>query len=172
MFKDAILNNIIKEMQIVRRLSTKIPSDKVHYKHKEDVRSILEVLQYLTICGTGFVQYWYRKDQSDFQTFYVPLRAKAATVTHETFLTAMDEQIALIKSLFANISEEDLLNKIVDYPWGDKAPLGEALIQTSIKWLAAYKLQLFSLIKHATDQKLTTPDAWRLTEIEPVEQNQ
>jgi hypothetical protein len=72
----------------------------------------------------------------------------------------------LVEQLFENISEEDLVTKEVDYPWGEKALLGQAIIETNIKWLTAYKLQLFSYIKQNSDEKLVTPDAWRRTEIE------
>jgi hypothetical protein len=59
-----------------------------------------------------------------------------------------------------------LFQKGVVYPWtGIKAPLGEAIIATSVKWLSAYKLQLFLFIKLCGDQQLTTADAWELTEL-------
>ena len=44
-----------------------------------------------------------------------------------------------------------------------KASLGEGIIATSVKWLSAYKLQLFLFIKLTGDQTLTTADAWVLT---------
>ena len=165
MLKQFLINSIIKEMKICRRLSTKIPADKLNFKAKVDTRSILELFQYLSWCGTGTIRYWYRKDGSDYKTFFAGIRAEAATLTPDKFVAAMDKQIEMITDLFEKISEDDLYTKIVDYPWGETAPLGEAIIQTNIKWITAYKLQLFSLIKLATDQKLTTPDAWRLTEI-------
>lgn len=165
MLKQILLNNIIKEMKICRRLSTKIPADKMDFKSKEDTRSIRELLHYLSYIGTGTIQYWYRTDDSDFKTFFTGLKAKAAEYKPEEFIAAMDEQIKIANNLFEKITEDDLYTKIVDYPWKETAPLSEAIIETNIKWLTAYKLQLFSLIKLATDQKLTTPDAWRLTEI-------
>ena len=84
---------------------------------------------------------------------------------HERFPAAMDEQMATIRDLFDQISEDDLINKEVVYPWGGKAPMGEAIIATSIKFLTGYKLQLFLFIKLCDDQKLTTPDAWFLTDL-------
>jgi hypothetical protein len=83
---------------------------------------------------------------------------------NEQFLNLMDEQTATIKDLFNQISEEDLFHREVTYPWGGTVPLGEGIISTSIKFLAAYKLQLFSYIKLSTDQKLGTADAWMLTD--------
>ena len=83
----------------------------------------------------------------------------------EQFLSVMNEQMVTIKDLFNQISEEDLFYKEIAYPWGGKEPIGQGIIVTSIKWLSAYKLQLFLFIKLSDDQKLTTADAWVLTEL-------
>jgi hypothetical protein len=166
MSKESLLNNIIKEMKIVRRLSTKIPADQINFRPKEGMRSSLELLQYLCSCGTGTIRYWYRNDTSDFRTFIGGLREHTQTVTHHTFVSEMDAQIVLVKELFDKITEDDLLNKEVDYPWGEKAMLGEAIVATCIKWLTAYKMQLFINIKMSSDEKMGTPDLWRTTEIE------
>jgi len=78
----------------------------------------------------------------------------------------MDEQLVKLKDIFNQITEEDLIQKEITYPWsGAKAALGEGIISTSVKWLAAYKLQLFLFIKLSGDQLLATADAWALTEI-------
>lgn len=166
MFKDYLRDSIIKELQICKRLASKIPADKMSFKHKEDVRSINELLQYLSYIGTGMIRYWYRSEPADFSTFYTAMRAASPKInTPEDFMQAMDAQIELTKKLFENITEADLHDKIVDHASGVKTPLGEAILENVIKWLAAYKLQLFSLIKMSTAQKLSTPDAWRVMDI-------
>ena len=166
MYKQFLLNSIIKEMKIIRRLSTKIPADKIGFRKKDGMRSTLELLQYLSSCGTGTILYWYRTDGSDFKTFYAGLNEKSKTITPENFAAAMDAQIELVTKLFDNISEDDLLHKEIDYPWGDKGVLAEGIIETSIKWLTAYKMQLFLALKLSSEEKLVTPDLWRKTEIE------
>lgn len=62
-----------------------------------------------------------------------------------------------------------LLNKEVDYPWGDKAKFGVAIMETAVKWLIGYKMQLFLIMKLSSDQILTTPDLWRKTELETIQ---
>jgi len=168
MNKELLLNNIIKEMKIVRRLSTKIPADQIDFRPKEGMRSSLELLQYLSSCGTGTLRYWYRNEDSDFKTFFGGLRAHSQSITQGNFIPAMDAQIELATKLFDSITEDDLQNKIVDYPWGEKAPLGEAIIATCIKWLTAYKMQLFMNLKLSSEEKLGTPDLWRTTQLEPL----
>ena len=52
MYKQHLLNNIEKEINICRRLYTKIPPGQMNFRPKEGVRSILELLQYL-VSSTG-----------------------------------------------------------------------------------------------------------------------
>jgi hypothetical protein len=164
MYKQHLLNNIEKEINICRRLYTKIPPGQMDFRPKEGIRSILELLQYLTIIASIMPAYWLKKDDTDFNTFFSTMEKPTRTIPHEQFITAMDKQMETIRDLFNQISEDDLMNKEVDYPWGGKAPMGEALIASSIKFLTGYKLQLFLFIKLCDDQKLTTPDAWFLSD--------
>lgn len=168
LFKDMLLKSIIKEMRIVKRLATKIPADKHDFRKKEGMRSTLELLQYLSGCGTGMIRYWYRTDGSDFKTFMAGIRKPAEEITVANFPKVMDEQIDMITKLFANISEDDLLNKQIDYPWGETAVLAEGILETAVKWLTAYKMQLFLSLKLSSEEQLATPDLWRKTEIETV----
>ncbi len=166
MYKQHLLNNIEKEINICRRLYTKIPADQMDFRPKEGVRSILELLQYLSVIGGVMPGYWLKKDDSDFGTFFGTATASSKSMSHDQFSAALDEQISTIRNLFAAFSDEELNNMEVAYPWGGKAPMGEAIMATSVKWLAAYKLQLFLFIKLCTDQKLGTGDAWVLTELD------
>ena len=165
MYKQQLLSNIEKEIKICQRLYTKIQPEQLDYRPKEGIRSISELLQYLSIIGSTMLSYWLKDDDTDFNTFYGTTAAKAKAMQPEQFLTAMDEQMVRIKNLFDKISEEDLLNREVTYPWGAKEPLGQAIIATSIKWLSAYKLQLLLFIKLSGNEKLGTADAWVLTDL-------
>ena len=163
MYKQHVLNAIVDEMKICRRLYTKIPPDKMDFRPKDDMRSIHELLQYLCIVGTALPNYWLNASESDFFASFDKIAAVSKQMPHEEFLSVMNGQIELINKLFGQINEEDLLNKEVKYPWGGKAPFGEAIISSSIKFLSGYKLQLFLLIRMCTDQKLGTKDAWFIT---------
>jgi hypothetical protein len=160
MYKKHLLNNIEKEINVCCRLYIKVPRDQMHFRPKEGVRTILELLQYLSFIGSLMPGYWLNKDVPDFTTFFEAQTLAAKTLSHEQFLPAMDAQMATIKDLFSEISEEDLLHREITYPWGGEAAMGEAIIATSVKWLSAYKLQLFLFIKLCGDEQLTTADAW------------
>jgi hypothetical protein len=110
MFKEYLLNSIVKEMKVCRRLATKIPEGKMNFKAKEDTRTIGELLQYLSYVGTGIIRFWDRTDGSDMKTFFTGLRAEVAIIsTPEEFSVAMDKQIVLIGKLFETIPGVSLL---------------------------------------------------------------
>jgi hypothetical protein len=136
------------------------------FKTRDEIRTTHELLQYLCIIGTAPLNYWLNKSDIPFGTFFSEVTAASKQIPHEKFLSIMDEQIEMTGKLFDQINEEDLFNKEVTYPWGEKAPMGEAIICTSIKFLSAYKLQLFLHIKLCSDQKLGTADAWVLTALD------
>ena len=166
MYKQDLLNSIIDEMKICRRLYTKIPKDKMDFRPKADMRSIHELLQYICIVGAALPDYWLNESETDFFAAFNVKAAASKEIPHEQFLSVMNDQIELTKKLFDQISEDDLLNKEVIYPWGGKAPFGEALIASSVKFLTGYKLQLFLYVRMCSEQKLGTPDAWFITELD------
>ena len=165
MYKQHLLNAIVKEMKICQRLYTKIPQDKMDFRPAVETRSVFELLQYLSVAGTAMPTYWLKEGDTNFSIFWGGITTMAQQMQKEKFLPTMDDQIEMINNLFDQINEEDLHQKEVSYPWGAKAPLGEAIITTSVKWLAAYKLQLFLYLKLCTNQKLGTADAWMLTDL-------
>lgn len=166
MYKVTLLNMIVDEMNICKRLFTKIPADKLGFRPKHDMRSIHELLQYLCIVGTALPAYWLKDSAGDFYANFEITKAASQRIADDDFLNAMDIEIAAIHDLFERFTEDDLFNREVSYPWGGKAALGEAIIATSIKFLTGYKLQLFLYIRMCTDQKLGTPDAWFRTAMD------
>ncbi len=165
MYKQHLISNIEKEINICCRLYTKIPPGQMDFRPKEGLRSIAELLRYLSIVGSAMPVYWLKKGDTDFNTFFTGIDTASRMMPSERFPAVMNDQTETIRDLFDQISEDDLMNKVVEYPWGGKAPMGEAIIATSIKFLTGYKLQLFSLIKLCDDQKLTTADAWFISDL-------
>lgn len=165
MYKEHLCNSIIKEIKICSRLYTKIPHNKMDFRPKEGMRSTEELLQYLSWCGAGMLGFWLNKDGLTAKEYFQQVTAKAKEMKHENFLSVMKEKMETVEALFDQIGEEDLMNMEVKYPWGTTAPLGEAIMETSVKWMASYKLQLFLYIKLCTNDKLVTPDAWVYTEL-------
>ena len=164
MYKDHLRNAIVDEMKICMRLYTKIPPGKMDYRPKEGMRSIHELLQYIGLVGTALPIYWIKETDTDFFAEFDKKAALSKQMSHEQFIPVMRKQIEKIEELFGLVTDDDLLNKEVTYPWGGKAAFGEAIIASSIKFLSGYKLQLFLYTRMCTDLKLGTADAWFITE--------
>src|SRR5688500_703578 len=120
MYKQHLLNSIEKDIAICRRLYSKIPHDQMDFRPKVGVRSILELLQYLGIIGSIMPLYWLKKDDTDFKTLFDTKAIIAKEMRHEQFSNVMDEQIIIIRELFNQISEDDLIHMEITYPWGEK----------------------------------------------------
>ncbi len=163
MLKEILQESIIKELRLIKRLSTKVPAGAADFRPKENVRSIIELLQYLSGAGTGMLLFW-QSNETEARPFLMKLRENAPQVTLENAAATFDAQIDLVNQIFATITEEDLATKDVLYPWGTTDKLGKAIIETSIKWLTGYKMQLFLYLKQVSDEALSTPDLWRKTE--------
>src|SRR3954469_5522122 len=115
MYKQHLLNAIIDEMKICKRLYTKIPQDKMDFRPKADMRSIDELLQYIGIVGTALPEYWLNESGSDFFASFDKKKAAFQKIPHHQFLSVMNNEIELIQKLFNQIDEENLLNKEVIY---------------------------------------------------------
>ncbi len=163
MLKEILQNSIIKELKLIKRLSTKVPAGTEDFRPRENVRSMIELLQYLSTCGTGMLQFW-QSGETEPRPFLMKLRELAPMVTLENAPAIFDAQIDLVNELFANITEHDLATKEVTHPAGSKGLLAEGIIETSIKWLTGYKMQLFLYLKEVSEEALSTPDLWRKTE--------
>lgn len=163
MLKEILQESIIKELRLIKRLSSKISAGTEDFRPKENVRSIIELLQYLSGCGTGMIQFGL-SGETEARPFLLKLRENAPKVTLENAPSIFDAQIDLVNKLFDSITEEDLLTKTVTYPWGTTDSFGKVILETSIKWLTGYKMQLFIYLKQVSHEALSTPDLWRKME--------
>ena len=165
MYKQHLINSLEKEMQIVCRLLSKVPDDQFSFRPKEGMRSLLELVQYLTVIGIAMPAFWLQLQPVEFRAFFSERIAASKTLLSADILPAMQQQLEEARVLFASITDDDLVNKEISYPWGGTAALGEGIINTSIKFFTGYKLQLFLYLKLCTDLPLGTADAWVLTDL-------
>ncbi len=163
MFKQQILNTLEKETAICKRLFTMIPPAMYDYTPKLEMRTTLEVLKYLTWCAGSCVENYIESDPEEQKGIYGRNSDYGDTMKPEEFPPRMDEQMDKIKLLLKDVSDEDLLTREVILPWQEPMLLGEALIETSVKWLTGYKMQLFMYMK-LNDMDIDTGDCWIATE--------
>lgn len=157
--QEQALKLIEKEINIIIELSKNIDENLMNYRPKDNMRSTQELLTYLQNCAYGMLAFW-TQSEKNMKDFFTDLRAATPTIDLSNFEERMNLQKSNLQNAFATISKEDWQTKMVTYPWGEQAPLGEALIHSGLKWLTAYKYQLFMYIKMGSENALTTPDVW------------
>ncbi|MEZ4690369.1 MAG: hypothetical protein R3A12_09380 [Ignavibacteria bacterium] len=159
-YKEQILKAIEDEFKIIDHLYSKIPEGKFDFKPADETRTIIQLLRYITWCSVGTLKTFIDgDDDSPNYEFYREFSEKAKEMKTSDFPDAMKQQLTDIKKLFEKFSEKDLLDKMVMMPDQEKYPLGEAIINTSVKHLTAYRMQLFIYLK-ILGLKLNTVNCW------------
>ena len=161
--KQQILNCLEKETAICKRLFTLIPAEMYKYTPIAGMRTTFELLQYLSWNAISCVENYIETDPEKQKENYKRNKDYGLSMKADEFPARMDEQMSKITSLLQYLSDDELLTREVILPWQQPMPLGEALIETSVKWLAAYKMQLYLYMK-MNGMDLDTGDCWIMTE--------
>jgi len=154
--KDQLAASMTRECDICKHLYTKLGPDAWDYRPTPSQRSTIELLRYLAACGIGAVKSMAEQNWKLFGEYTD--RAKAMPA--DEFPAAMDRQKAELESFFRSVDEQTLGTQLASLPGGGKLPLGEAIMNGPLKWLAAYKLQLFLYAKATGAVEIGTANAW------------
>lgn len=158
MFKQHLLQNLQREIFLIKQLAPFIEEKDLDFRPAEKMRSTLELMQYLSGIGATMLRWFIKNDLNPEE--WVKIRAQRKTVTRENFKEHLDQQMEDILLYMNMITEEDLNKMEVELPSKEKMILGTAIINAPIKWLAAYRLQLFTYLKMNGKPELSTKEAW------------
>ena len=155
--KEQFMQSVRHETAICKHLYGKIPEGALDYRPTEGQRSLSELLQYLTSTGTAPMKGLIANDWSQIQSDM----EKAKEVAVEDFCNAMDRQADEMEKMLNAIPDADLQGKNTTFPTGDDAgPLGQALVGFPLKFLAAYRMQLFLYLKSVGVSEISTFNCW------------
>jgi hypothetical protein len=157
--KAQLLDSMRHESAVVKHLVGKLSPDKLEYRPSPGQRSTIELLRYLTICGivaatrciTGTWEHAAAADK------------RASHLRIDDIPKAMDEQMAAMDRLFANLTDEDLSTRAAKMPSGELCTLGESLMNVALKFLVAYRMQLFLYAK-ACGADIGSSNCWAGTD--------
>ena len=147
---------MIRELKIVRHLAKKVNATNAPYRPTEGQRSIAELLQYLSFCGSGAVAAMLDTGWDRYHEF----KERAKDVTWQSMPAALDVEEARLQGLFQEISDEDFAKREAKTPLSEIMPLGQALLEVPLKWMVAYRMQLFLYLKQSGLQELSTYNCW------------
>lgn len=154
--KETLLASLEHETRVVKHLAGKIPADRLSWRPTPGQRSVLELLQYLTraASGIGFFLVNGNREHSEGQ------KAESEQVGLHNAQQALDRQMQRMTTLLNGVSSADLANRDCVLPWGMTLKLGDALLETSIKFMTGYRMQLFLYLKELGRTELNTANCW------------
>ncbi|MGH7533051.1 MAG: hypothetical protein ACREL4_07160 [Gemmatimonadales bacterium] len=156
--KDDLLTSMTRECDISIHLHSKLTPQAADYRASPDQRSTAELLRYLSICGIAGSTSMIKGDWKLFTAF----RERSAALAVADFPAAMARQKDELVALFASITTEQFATQQAPMPGGSVTlPLGVALLNGPLKWLAGYKLELFVYAKASGSHDINTSNAWR-----------
>lgn len=158
--KDQLAASMTHECDVVLHLFSKLPAGALEYQPSAEQRTTLALLRYLAVCGSASIHCMSHNDWKAFGSFTERVRE----MTGEEFPAAMELQKKEILDFFASVSEETLRTQEASVPGRGTMPLGAGIVNGPLKWLTAYKLQLFLYAKAAGATELKTSNAWRGTD--------
>lgn len=162
MYKQHLIQNLQREIFLIKQLAPLIEEKDLDFRPAEKMRSTIELMQYLSGVGATMLRWFVKNDLSPEE--WVKIREHRKTLTRENFKERLDQQMEEILMYMNMITEEDLNKMEVELPSKEKMVLGTAIINAPIKWLAAYRYQLFTYLKMNGRPELSTKEAWTVTQ--------
>jgi hypothetical protein len=164
MYKNHLLTNLEREIILLKQIAPLIEEHDLQFRPTEKVRSTYELMQYLSGLGGTMLRWLIKNDLTP--EVRKEIGEYRNTLTIENFPSRLDEQLVIIREFIANVTEEELLTMEVELPWKEKMPLGAAIINAPIKWLATYRMELFLYLKMNGRPDLSTKEAWIPQELQ------
>ena len=162
MYKQHLLQNLQREIFLLKQLAPFIEERDLDYRPTEKMRSTIELMQYLSTIGAVMLRWFLKNDLTPDE--WTKIRDYRKTLTRENFKERLDKQMEEILVYMNSITEEDLNKMEVELPSKEKMVLGTAIINAPIKWLAAYRMQLFTYLKMNGRHDISTKEAWTVME--------
>lgn len=153
--KDNLITMISNEFRIIKHLAEKVPEHTDGYRPTEKQRSTLELMQYLSGIFKAITQTIYADDVSIFGNFMDTINK----TTMENFAEVMDTQEKEVIEIINKFTDEDLATTMNMFNQGEKTK-GVYLVESIIKFVSAYKMQLFLYIKASGNASLGTSNVW------------
>ncbi len=156
MTKEHLAMSLTHECDVCIHLFTKLSPESYSYRPSPQQRSTYELMQYLAMCGIAGVRSMAENSWDSFAEY----RERVKDMTAEEFPALMAKQKEEIAELIASLSDEALATQEAKVPGLGVLPLSAAIINGPLKWLTAYKMQLFLYAKATGTTDIGTSNVW------------
>jgi hypothetical protein len=158
--KDELITSLQNEVRILLHLASKVDPAKLDYRPTPKQRSMLELLQYMTIVGPIHLRA-VKAGAFDLDAWRKAWRTEEAAAkvrSLEDVKDAIGKQSALFAELLSPCSDADLRAEIEMF--GRKASRGSMIVSLVLCHYAAYRMQLFLYLKACGREDLNTMNLW------------
>jgi len=154
--KEELIAALQNEVRILVHLAGKVDKSMVDYRPSAKQRSILELLQYMTIMGPNLVAF---TKAGKFDTaVWSAADASAKALSFDQAVAAIKKQSDEYARQLSGWTDADFRGE-VDF-FGQKASRGSHLVFLVLGGYAAYRTQLFLYLKACGREELSTMNLW------------
>jgi hypothetical protein len=154
--KEEFIAIVIRDLEILKHIHSKILPGTENYRPTEKQRSILELLQYLGYAYTGGVEAIVTGDGGAFAKH----GAEGPNITVENFPSYIDKGIEAVKMSIGAMTEEDMQAPLSLFG-APEQPKKYWMMELLLKSVVAYKTQLFLYIKATGNDSIGTSNLWQ-----------
>lgn len=159
---------MVHDLSVMQHLLTKLPESAWDYRPRENMRSVPELLHYLSYIGSSSLAVFLA---GGFTPENMPIfreaRERTANLTRADFHDAFEAEKHAITKALASVTDEDLYSRPSLQAGKIEGSLLDAILNGSVKYLASYKMQLFLYAKEC-GAEVSTPNNWRGVDPVPV----
>jgi len=158
--REDFIQSLEVEVRILKHLYTKVAKADRNYRPSPAQRSLQELLDYIpsTVAVTPYLISGDWKNSGD---YFGKIRSDAA----KDFIGTLEREVRSFSEQVRKFSDADL-KKEVTLPTGAKVPLAMGLLNFNLKFLTAYRMQLFLYLK-AGQPELGTMNCWMGADPQP-----
>ncbi len=158
--KDELIGSLQGEVRILLHLASKADAAALDYRPAAKQRSLLELLQYLTIMGPIHARAIWAGDleMDAWRSAWTAGEAAAKAMNLDQVKDAIGKQAALFAEVVGSCSDDDLRAEIEMF--GSRASRGSWFVRLVLSHFAAYRMQLFLYLKASGREELNTMNLW------------
>ncbi len=158
--KDELISALRGEIKLWLHLASRVDPAKLDYRPTPKQRSLLELLQYMTIMGPIHLRGAIRgtAERKEWGHIWNTEEARAKVMNLEEVKDAIAKQPALFAELLGACSDADLRAEVEMF--GRKASRGSMIVSLVLTHYAAYRMQLFLYLKGCGREELHTMNRW------------
>ena len=165
--KDELISALKREVRLLLHLASKARPDMLNYRPSPKQRSLLELLQYMTIVGPIHLRGAMASafDMDSWRNAWRTGEATTKVLDLEASKNAIAHLPALFEELLGPCSDTALREEIEMF--GRKTSRGSMIVDLVLLHYAAYRMQLFLYLKASGWEELNTMNLWAGMDAKP-----